>query len=156
MLTSDERRRGVCQFAAQPRSVMTSVRRAAPVAILVNIFMFGGCGSPSSPSPPPGGGNGTTVTIASSGVTPAQLEVALGARVLFVNNDSRSHDIEWDPHPEHNGCPPPAVGALVNPPGLLAPGQSRETGNLVFAMTCGYHDHDDAQNTRWQGRIVVR
>ena len=135
---------------------MTSVRRAAPVAIFVTIFMLGGCGSPSSPSPPPGGGNGTTVTIASSGVTPAQLEVALGARVLFVNNDSRSHDIEWDPHPEHNGCPPPAVGALVNPPGLLAPGQSRETGNLVFAMTCGYHDHDDAQNTRWQGRIVVR
>ena len=43
-----------------------------------------------------------------------------------------------------------------NQVGLLSPGQSRQTGNLVQVGTCGFHDHDLPQNTGLQGRIVIR
>jgi plastocyanin len=133
-----------------------SIQHSA-LSIPIAAFLCACGGSPSSPS---GGGSGTdnglTVTIAPTGVSPVQLTVSLGSRVMFINHDTRAHDIEWDPHPTHDGCPPPSVGPAVNAPGFLAPGRSRETGNLVYAMTCGYHDHDDAQNPRWQGRITAR
>jgi plastocyanin len=94
------------------------------------------------------------VTITASGVSPSTVTVAAGGRVLFVNSDTRAHDIEWDPHPDHQG---PCTQAGVNPPGFLAAGQSRETGNLVNVQTCGYHDHDDPPpgGSRWAGTIRV-
>jgi hypothetical protein len=67
-----------------------------------------------------------------------------------VNNDSRVHDIQSDPHPEHTDCP--EIGQV----GFLSPGQSRQTGNLNSIRTCGYHDHNLATDTRFQGRIVIR
>jgi hypothetical protein len=70
--------------------------------------------------------------------------------VTFVNNDSRSHDIASDPHPEHTACP------AINQAGFLQPGQRRETGNLVTVRTCGFHDHDQPSNTALQGEIIVR
>jgi hypothetical protein len=80
--------------------------------------------------------------------------VSPGGRVLFVNNDSRPHDMEWDPHPDHQG---PCTQAGVNPPGFLAAGQSRETGNLVNVQSCGFHDHDNPPpgGNRWAGMIKV-
>ena len=39
-------------------------------------------------------------------MNPRELSVPLGARVLFVNNDSRRHDMTSDPHPDHGNCPP--------------------------------------------------
>ena len=36
----------------------------------------------------------------------------------FVNNDSRSHEMFSDPHPEHTDCPE------INQVGFLSPGQS--------------------------------
>jgi hypothetical protein len=70
--------------------------------------------------------------------------------VLFVNNDSRRHAMTSDPHPDHTNCPE------INQVGVLNPGQSRETGNLVAVRTCGYHDHDDPNNASLKGRIVIR
>jgi hypothetical protein len=55
-----------------------------------------------------------------------------------------------DPHPDHTACPE------LNQVGLLRPGETRETGNLVLVRTCGYHDHNDFDNTSLQGRIVIR
>jgi hypothetical protein len=55
-----------------------------------------------------------------------------------------------DPHPDHDDCPE------INQVGTLIRGQTRETGNLVVARTCGFHDHDDDRNTNLQGRIVIR
>jgi hypothetical protein len=40
--------------------------------------------------------------------------------------------------------------------GLLNPGQSRETGNLVVARTCGFHDHENPDNNALKGRIIIR
>jgi plastocyanin len=91
-----------------------------------------------------------TITITASGVSPNVVTVAIGGRVLFVNNDSRSHNISSDPHPERDQCPE------INQVGFLQPGDSRETGNFVVAETCGFHDFDMAANTSLQGTITVK
>ncbi len=106
-----------------------------------------GGGSPSTPSP-----GAATVTITAAGVSATQITVSAGTRVLFVNNDSRAHNMTSDPHPEHNDC------TEINSVGVLQPNQSRETGNLVTIRTCGFHDHDDPPpaGSRWTGRITIR
>jgi plastocyanin len=126
------------------------VRRLLPLLALIPLATCGG-----SPSAPGGGGGGnaaTTITITSAGVSTAQLTISPGTRVLFVNNDSRAHNMTSDPHPEHTDCPE------INSVGLLQPNQSRETGNLVATRTCGFHDHDDPPplGARWTGRITIR
>lgn len=83
-------------------------------------------------------------------MSPIELVVPPGTRVLFVNNDSRRHDMTSDPHPEHTNC------VELNQVGLLQPGQRRETGNLVIARTCGFHDHERPDDARLKGRIVIR
>lgn len=119
--------------------------------ILAVVLLAAGCGdSPATPSPGPGG-NQQTITISATGiVAPKELTVAPGARVLFVNNHSRRHDLTSDPHPDHLDCPE------LNQVGLLNPGQSRETGNLVAVRRCGFHDHDDPGNANLRGAVIVR
>jgi len=125
------------------------VRRLLPVTVLIVLAACGG-GSPSSPSP--GGSGGATITLTSAGVSAAQVDVTPGTRVTFANSDTRSHNMTSDPHPEHTDCPE------INAVGLLQPGQSRETGNLVSIRTCGFHDHDAPPpgGSRWTGKIVIR
>lgn len=115
------------------------------------------CGgsSPSSPSGTGSGGGGTptsttTITMTSAGVSPAAITVSQGTRVLFINSDSRQHEMTSNPHPEHTDC------AEINQVGFISPGQRKETGNLNTVRTCGYHDHNDENNTRFQGRIVIQ
>jgi plastocyanin len=116
--------------------------------------VLGSCGgnSPPSPSPgPPGGSNsGITVTITSSGVSPKQITVSQGTRVLFVNNDVQSRQINSDPHPEHTNC------VEINNIGLISPGQTKETGNLNTVKTCGYHDHGNPDDARFKGSIIIQ
>jgi plastocyanin len=102
-----------------------------------------------TPTPPPS--NTNVITIGAGGMaTPRTLTVEPGARVLFVNNDTRRHDMTSDDHPDHLECP------AINQVGVLNPGQSRETGNLVVVRTCGFHDHDDPDNNNLKGSIVIR
>jgi plastocyanin len=124
--------------------------RHAGLASLMALLLAACGGSPSSPSPD--APDGRTVTITSAGATPNQLTVSPGTRVRFVNNDTRAHNMTSDPHPDHNDCPE------LNTVGLLQPGQSRESGNLVIVRTCGFHDHDDPPpgGDRWTGRITIR
>jgi hypothetical protein len=104
--------------------------------------------SPATPSTPVV--STTTITITAAGVSPKDIQVALGARVLFINNDTRSHEIGSDPHPDHTDCP------YINQVGFLQPGERRETGNSVVARICGFHDHNnpDVQNLR--GTITTK
>ena len=76
--------------------------------------------------------------------------MAAGARVTFVNNDSRAHDMSSDDHPAHTDRPE------INQVGFLSAGQSRQTGNLTTARTCSYHDHNQSTNTSLQGTIVIQ
>jgi plastocyanin len=129
---------------------------------LVGVAACGGS-SPSSPSGGGGGGSvvvkstgsvaaaGATITIgANSAVSPSQVTIAVGQSVTFVNSDSRSHDMESDPHPAHTSCP-----SIANV-GLLQPGQSKTTFGFGNSGSCGYHDHNDSTNTALMGRIVVQ
>lgn len=79
-----------------------------------------------------------------------QITIDQGARVLFINNDTRPHNMTSDPHPEHDECP------AINQVGLLQPGQQRETGNMVIVRTCGYHDHDNPDTNGLKGQIITR
>ena len=120
-------------------------------AVVVLLAFCAACGSDSAPSNPNNPTNPFTFTISSSGiVSPKQLTVPPGTRVLFVNSHSRRHDMTSDPHPDHLDCPE------LNQVGVLNPGQSRETGNLVIVRTCGFHDHDDPDNVNLRGSIIIR
>ena len=109
-----------------------------------------GCGGSSPPTTPVIPSNPNSFTYTSAGVTPKELTVSPGTRVLFVNNDSRRHDVSSDPHPDHSDC------TELNSVGVINSGQSRETGNLVAVRTCGFHDHDSPDNANLKGRIVIR
>ena len=126
---------------------MPIVRRAISVGALVVLSACGGGSAPTTPPPP---SNPYVFTITTTGITPKELTVPQGTRVLFVNNDNRRRNMTSDPHPEHDICPE------INNVGLLNQGQMRETGNLVIVRTCGFHDHDDPDNVNVRGRIVVR
>lgn len=103
-----------------------------------------------SPTPSPAPAGGTTITITAAGVSPRSLTVAPGTRVTFVNNDTRNHEMNSDPHPQHGDCPE------IDQIGFLQPGQSKQTGNLNTVRTCGYHDHNQPSTASLQGTIVVR
>jgi hypothetical protein len=123
-------------------------RILAGVALTVSISCGGG-GNPTTPSPTPD--SPYRITISASGaVGPTELVVPPGTRVLFINNDSRRHDMTSDPHPDHDQC------REINQVGLLQSGQMRETGNLVAVRTCGFHDHENPDNRLLTGRIVIR
>ena len=122
---------------------------AVAAALLIGAACGGSSSSPSSPTPAPD--NAVRITIGTNGaVSPAELVVPPGTRVLFVNNHNQQHEMNSDPHPEHTDCP------AINSVGLLRPGESRETGNLVTVRTCGFHDHGNPSSTALQGRIIVR
>ena len=125
--------------------------RAAFVSIALALATVACGGSPSGPSPPtPPPVATTTITITGAGVNPANIQVTIGARVLFVNNDTRAHNMSSDPHPDHTDCPE------INQAGFLLPGQSRETGNLVQVRTCGFHDHDNPGSQSLRGTIAIK
>ena len=155
----------------------TLVQIAVAAACVVALAGCGGGGSGTSPSPlarshrhrrrrqrrhplrrrprrhpdaTPTPSGGTTFTITSTGVSPKSLTIAAGTRVTFVNNDSRAHDMESDPHPEHTDCPE------INQVGFISPGQTKLTGNLNTRRTCGFHDHDQSENRSLQGSIIIQ
>jgi plastocyanin len=123
----------------------------------LGLFMFsqacGGSDSPTQPSPPAGGGTPpaatATITITSSGVSPSAVSVGVGGTVTFVNNDTVSHEMSSNPHPEHTDCPALTVGAL-------AAGASRASRALTAARSCGFHDHANPATTSLQGTVTVR
>jgi plastocyanin len=117
-------------------------RCAAPVLLAA----LGACAE-TAPTPPV---ETTTITITASGATPRNVIIGLGQRVRFVNNDTVPHNMASDPHPEHNDCPE------FDQVGFLLPNQSRETGNLVVARTCGFHDHDKPEILPLTGSVVIR
>jgi plastocyanin len=113
----------------------------------------GGGGGPTGPSNPnPGNPPAatTTITITSAGVNPQRITVPVGSRVTFINNDNRQHEMNSDPHPTHGDCP------ALDQVGFIAPGQTKQTGNLTTARTCGFHDHNQPDVVSLQGQIVVQ
>jgi len=123
--------------------------RAKAPAVVLAIVISVSCKAttPTDPGPPV---QTNTITITSSGASPRNVEISAGSRVRFVNNDSRSHNMASDPHPEHTDC------LEINQVGFLSPGESRETGNLVDLRTCGFHDHDNPNTGNLTGKITIK
>jgi plastocyanin len=127
-------------------------RRPCAGLALLTLLLATGCsgsssnsGTPTDPSP-----TVPTVTITAAGVSPKTIQIAVGGRVRFVNNDTAMHMVGSDPHPDHTDCPD------INQVGFLLPGQSRETGNLVQPRTCGFHDHERPDVQALRGTITIR
>ena len=129
------------------------------VAVLMTAAACGG----SYTSPSPGGGSvvvgstgavgavGATITIGTnSAVGPSTVTISAGQSVTFTNNDTRTHDMESDPHPAHTDCP-----SIANV-GLLQPGQSKNTFGFASAGSCGFHDHNNPDSAGLKGRIVIQ
>jgi len=94
---------------------------------------------------------GATITIGSNGaLSPAAVTINVGEVVTFVNNDSRTHEMASNPHPQHTDC------SAMNAVSQLQPGQSRNTGSFTNARTCGFHDHINPSSAALQGTITVR
>jgi plastocyanin len=104
--------------------------------------------APGNPNTPPVATN--TITISNNAVSPQRITVALGSRVTFVNSGNRAHEMHSDPHPNHGDCP------AIDDVGFLAPGQSKQTGNLTVARTCGFHDHNQPDVAALTGQIIVQ
>jgi len=135
------------------RSVL-SPGRALGLAMFGALLAAGACGggggsSPSAPATNPPSDSSLTVTISATGVSPRSLQVPLGGRVTFVNNDTRTHQIMSDPNPLHNDCP--SINAIAT----IDPGQTRQTGSLDVRRTCGYHDHMNPSETALQGGLMI-
>ena len=118
-------------------------------ALVAGLVTFS-CGTKSTSAPSDPELPAVKITITSAGVSPKHVEIALGDRVLFINNDNQTHSIGSNPHPDHTDCP------AINQAGFLGPGQSRETGNFVVARVCGFHDHDDPLNQALWGTITTQ
>lgn len=138
--------------------------RSRFVLSLAALGCLAACGSNSSSTSPGGGGvtvvvkdggsggaSGATVTMTANGVSPSTVTVAVGQVVTFINNDTRSREIASNPHPQHGSCPGIEAGL-----GVINPGQTKTTHNFGNAGTCGYHDHQDDTNAKFQGTIVVQ
>ena len=124
---------------------------AGVLVVLGVAVMSCSCDSPTSPgsNPTPPQVDGHDVSITSAGVSPASVEIRVGERVVFSNDDTVDHQMSSDDHPLHLRCPE------INQVGFLRPGETRETENFVEAETCGFHDHLDATNSALNGTITV-
>jgi plastocyanin len=140
---------------------MQVTRRAGWSAMMVLSLV--GCGggeatpTPTSPTPPPAAPAPpaptltATVTISANNTfQPLEVTVLRGGRVTFVNQNNRAHDITSDPPHLHTDCPP------VMEVGFIQPGQTKQTGVLAVAGTCGFHDHMQENNTDLRGRIIIQ
>ena len=137
------------------------MRYTAWVLAAVGALTVASCGGGSdSPTGPSTGGSGTggggstatnTITIGSDGrVSPANISIAVGSRVTFVNNHNRPHDMASDPHPSHEDCPP------MDQVGFLTAGQSKTSGNFNTPRRCGFHDHNEPTNSGLIGSITIQ
>jgi plastocyanin len=133
--------------------MMTRGKRLGAAAA-VAMFMAA-CGSTNSNAPDPALScsnlpNTRTVLILNNAACPQALTVSPGTRVTFINNDTRTHEMFSNPHPEHTDC------QEINQVGHLEPGQTRDTGNLNTVRRCGFHDHINDANRALQGTITIQ
>jgi plastocyanin len=131
---------------------------AGLAAVTAGVLACGGSAAPTpmppTPTPPTNGctpsPNPNTIVIQNNQVCPQRLTIARGSQVTMVNNDGRAHEMDSDPHPEHNQCPE------LNQIDYLNPGQSRSSGNLNTVRTCGFHDHIAPDNAAMKGTITIQ
>ena len=131
---------------------LTTLTAGAAVAAALAAAMSCGGGSSTTPTDgttPPTTTN-TIVIGNNNALSPQNITVSRGSQLTIVNNDSRVHDMDSDPHPEHTDCPE------LNQIGFLNPGQSRQSGNLNTARRCGIHDHGSPNTAALKATITIQ
>jgi len=134
---------------------MNASRFGVGVVVAATMALAIACGGSSSPSTGPSGGctpssNANTLVIMNNAICPTTITVARGSQLTIQNQDSRSHDMDSDPHPEHTDCPE------INQIGFLNTGQSRSSGNLNTVRRCGLHDHGDPNNNSLKATVTIQ
>jgi len=123
-------------------------------AIVATIAVACGGSSSSSSTGPTGtctpSTDPSTIVIQGGQVCPQTITIALGGRLTMINNDSTVNEMDSDPHPEHTDCP------ALNQIGNLQAGQTRSSGNLTTARSCGFHDHLNPNNASLRGTVTIR
>jgi hypothetical protein len=116
-----------------------------------------GCGGSTTSSPSTGTGTGctpssnaNTLVIQNNTICPQTLTVARGTQITVLNSDSRVHEMDSDPHPEHTDC------TELNQVGHLEPSQSHQSGNLNIARKCGMHDHIAPDTASLKATITIQ
>ena len=139
------------------RTKTTLLAGAASAALLTLAISCGGSSSTTSSTAPTTptaactpSSSPTTIVIQNNQVCPSTLTVPRGTQVTIVNNDSRTHEMDSDPHPEHTDC------VELNQIDFLNPGQSRQSGNLNIAKKCGFHDHNQPGTAALKGTITIQ
>ena len=84
------------------------------------------------------------VRIALVTMSPSSIEVPVGSRVTFVNDDAHR------PHDMTSACPE------IDGIGRLEPGMAGRTAIFTSPKVCTYHDRLQPTNPFRRGRIVVR
>jgi hypothetical protein len=112
------------------------------------------CGGSSSPSTGPTGtctpsANPNTLVLMGNSICPQTLTVSLGSQLTIMNQDSNTHEMASDPHPEHTDCPEITIG-------FLSPGQTRSSNNLNTARRCGIHDHNNSASAALKATITIQ
>ena len=92
----------------------------------------------------------TTLVVMNNAICPQAITITLGTQLTIINQDSQTHDMTSDPHPEHTDCP------ALNQIGFLNPNQSRTSGNLNTARRCGMHDHSNPNNNALKATITIQ
>jgi hypothetical protein len=135
-------------------SKLSNLAAGGAVAAALAVAAACGGGSSSSPAGPTGSctpsSNANTIVIQSNQVCPSTLTLARGSQLIMINNDSRDHTMDSDPHPEHTDCPE------LNQIGFLNPGQQRSSGNLNIARRCGFHDHTSPDTASLKGSVTIQ
>jgi plastocyanin len=133
------------------------MRLLSGLGVAVAIAGIAACGGSSSSSVSTGPSTGctpsaspNTLTIQNNTICPAALTVTRGTQITVVNADSRAHEMDSDPHPEHTDCPE------LNQVGHLEPNQSRQSGNLNTPRKCGMHDHTSPDTASLKATITIQ
>jgi hypothetical protein len=123
------------------------------VVMAAAIACGGSSSSPSGTAPSSGctpSSSPNTLVIQNNTICPSALTVSRGTQITILNSDSRVHEMDSDPHPEHTDCPE------LNQIGFLNPGQSRQSGNLNTVRRCGLHDHGAPDTNTLKATITIQ
>ncbi len=133
--------------AAAGYFILSANKSAAPATSQTQTQITPSSSEATQPTSSPSGtiAEENSVTLTSSGFSPATLTVKAGAKVTWTNKSGGAAIIASNPHPTHTDYPPLNLGTF----------QDGGTLSLTFnkAGTYGYHNHLDPSQT---GTIVVK
>lgn len=138
-------------MASSMRNLSTTFRAAALALAAAALAAACGGGDDRNPVTPGGvvaGSIGATITLGANGASPLDVRIERTQRVRIINNDTRPHQLQTNPHTVHTDCPSNNVI-------ILTPGQSVDTATFNDVKACGYHDHLLPDDQKFWGQIRV-